>query len=246
MKLFQSISFSKVVANFVLLSIILACNKQEIREIDYMYDYYPLKTGSSITYEVDSITYDDFFEPVKIDTASYLIKEEVGEVFIDNSGRTNYEIKVYRSDSAQSWQLEKINLAILVDNRLEKVEDNLRFIKLIFPPKIGSIWAGNGYINFEDDWNCGYLGDWQYRYITVGVTNSVNSQLFDETLEVLQVDEENVICKNFSKEIYAKNIGLVYRYHLRLTTQVVNPAVPFIKKAEKGYIIEQKIKNYSN
>lgn len=225
-----------------------SCNKDNIiSNVDFKYNYFPVQTGNWIEYEVDSITYDDFFDPIKIDTVSYFLKEEIGESFLDNENRESYKIEVYRREAdTLSWQLVNIQSVVKIDKQLERVEDNLRFIKLIFPVTLNREWAGNAYFDYTDNNSCNFLGDWKYQYISIDKADTYNGLYFDSTLTVLQVDDENLLCKNYSQEIYAKNIGLVYKKLLRLATQNINTTIPFEEKAEKGFILTMKIKAYGS
>ena len=96
----------------------------------------------------------------------------------------------------------------LLSTRAELVEENLRFIKLIFPPVVGTVWQGNSYINTSDD--LAWLSDWEYEYIAVDAGMSLGGIGFDSTLTVNQADDsENLLEYIFSEEIYAKRVGMI-------------------------------------
>ncbi len=230
----------------VLLVSLFSCKRDEPLVVDKKLGYFPIKEGSYIIYNVDSIKYDNFFDPVKIDTSHYQLKATIGAEYIDNQGRINHEVTISRRDADTSvWHYLKTNLILLNGNNAEIVEDNFRFISLNFPPLKGKSWKGNAYISFTDDLGCDYLGDWDYEYTVVDKSESIDGVDFDSVLTVTQVDEENVICKNVSIEKYAKNVGLVYKKQVRLTTQDANVAIPFEQRAERGHILEKKVVEYN-
>jgi hypothetical protein len=224
------------------------CNKDTpVVGIYFKYEYFPIQTGNWIEYEVDSITYDDFFDPIAIDTVSFFLREEISESFLDNEGREAYKIEVYRKDTdTLPWELINVQSVVKINQQAERVEDNLRFIKLVFPVVTDKKWSGNAYFDYTDNNSCDFLGDWNYQYTSVDKAANYNGLHFDSTLTVLQIDNENLLCKNYSQEIYAKHIGLVYKKLLRLATQNINSTIPFEEKAEKGFILNMKIKAYGN
>jgi hypothetical protein len=187
------------------------CNKTETKTIDNGFNYYPLTPGHYITYSVDSFYYSATNYPtIRIDTVHYEIKELVDTSFIDNEGRTSYRIERYRrANNLDDWALDRIwsvnNNKLIVD----KNEDDLHFIKLVFPVLEGKTWNGNGMIVAQDENE--YLKDWSYKYVDVNTSFVVGAETFDSTLTVLQIDNENLIEKKFAYEKYARGVGMVYK-----------------------------------
>jgi len=225
-------------AYFSLIVIILAaCKKQEPEpfEIDFGYGYYPLDTGMVWIYDVDSIIYDNFTDPVTIDTISFQIKEYVESIFEDNEGRDAYRIEVYkRMDEDNDWEIDNVFYANKTRETAEKIENNLRFIKLVFPVSLGKTWDGNSYIEAKDDLE--YLDNWEYQITNVGGSFNVGSETFTNTVTILQEDELNVVEKRKGVEVYEHGVGMVYKELIKLD----RPNQP-LGDWERGFIINMSL-----
>lgn len=232
---------------FIILLYVLyisGCQTDEIFRVDYKYEYFPTKIGSWISYDIDSLAYNNFFDPVRIDTFRFQIKELIESEFTDNEGRPAQRIVRYkRNNPSEEWQIYRAWHQLLTQNTAERIEENVRFVKLIFPPQSNTTWKGNAYIDFDDHLNCEYLAtEWEYAYQDVDVRRTIGSYTFDSTLTVLQVDDENFICKNYWKETYAKNIGLVEKQIIRLhDTDLSNPNLPIGERAKEGFILHTRV-----
>ena len=95
------------------------------------------------------------------DTIHYQVKEELDSTFIDDTGNQAYRIeRSRRNDTASFWTITDIWYCNLTSSTAEKVEENLRFIKLSFPMFKNKTWAGNKYIHPWDVTD--YLNGWNY------------------------------------------------------------------------------------
>jgi hypothetical protein len=165
------------------------------------YYYYPYQIGQWFVYDIVEIKYDDFTHTV--DTSQYQIKEFYESEFLDNSNRKTLRIERYRRNKiTDDWGLENIFLSNITTSTAERVEDNIRYIKLVFPVINGETWNANSLNTFPSHF---------YKYTKVDVPLIMYNQNYDTTLTVLQQDEETLINKDYSSEIYAKNIGIVYK-----------------------------------
>ncbi|MBA3647865.1 MAG: hypothetical protein H0W62_04830 [Chitinophagales bacterium] len=179
-------------------------------------NYFPLWVGKYIIYDVDSIVYSSFFS--RTDSFHYQIQELIDTAFTDGSANTVYRIvRSKRNDETSAWNVTDIWSASLTANSAEKVEENLRFIKLVFPIFLNESWKGNSKILIDSSTD--YLSDWNYEYTSVNVTSAINSFTFDSTVTVLQHDDENAIQKIFYEEKYAKGVGLIYKEAAHIETQ---------------------------
>jgi hypothetical protein len=128
---------------------------------------------------------------------------------------------------------------------VERVEENLRFIRLVLPPGDGSTWMGNVFI--PSSVSDGFYDDWEYEYESVDIPYSLNGFNFDSTLTVLEVDDSTAITKRFSKAVYAKHVGLVYKdlFNLWLVTDSipVQPG-PWETMANRGYTVRIRVKDF--
>jgi hypothetical protein len=193
---------------FSALLFLVACEKDEEPLPEPRYEYFPVEPGHSVTYEVDSIRHDSALR--LHDTSHYFIRETIAARFEDSEGRTSYRIERYRKDSMSGdWRIADVWVANRNERRAEKVEENRRFTKMVFPIRSDQRWDGNAYND---------LPEREYRYISVHQEARMGGQSLDSTVEVLQRDMENLIQTRFAKEIYALGIGMVKKEDVDLNT----------------------------
>lgn len=232
------------------LFLIASCGKDvPLTTIDFGYDYYPSPIGGSITYNVDSIAFNDFTVPPSIDTFSFEVMEVYESVYLDITGDSVVRIEQFkRLDSSMPWQISHIASVKHIGQNSQKVENDLRFVKLVYPPALGKTWDGLLYLDVMDDPNLEYLDrsrfDWTHRYTAVHEPLILNGLSFDSTSTVIQIDSENLFEKKYSKEVYAKGVGLIEKELLILSTQSPPTGEPFLVRAEKGFILKYTIKDY--
>ena len=204
--------------------VMLSCkNETEELNLDYGYEYFPIEVNRSVTYQVDTTFYDDFADTV------YTVTSQVKEVIVaedstDLEGRPQVRIERYeRADANTSWEniIPRVWYAVRSEMEAERIEENLRFLKLIFPVQNDRKWAGNAYIDTNDE-RWAYLDDWQYTYTEVGVAQTINGQSFDKTATVIQNDYCNLQQRLYGKEIYAEGVGLVYKELMNLQLEATS------------------------
>lgn len=233
-----------------------ACDDQiENLDIDYKYEYFPLSIGKYIIYDVDSVTYS--FESgggTAVETVDFEWKETVVDTFRDAQNRLVYEVERTRRDSSQqAWRLVNVLTITKTGERLERVENNRRFVALFFPLKT-TIAPLNLYQYFSELETIAVSGDvieafkgWEYVVTEVDVTATVNDFSFNETATVSYADMENAIELRSVTAQYAKNIGLISKELKILDTQCISACAgqTWEEKAEKGFILKMKIKEYN-
>jgi len=187
-----------------------SCKKDVAPPADVGYDYYPNNVGHWIIYDVVSIEHDN---PVnKHDTSLFQIKEVIDSTSLDNENRETQWIERYiRNNSTLPWVIKDVWTSNLTAATAEKVEENERFVKLTFPVSLGKTWNGNAF-NSQDVWD--------YEYTEVDAPYTINNLSFDSTVTVLQIDEKNLVEKNYALEIFAKDVGMIYKELILLTTEV--------------------------
>lgn len=189
--------------------IIFSCTKDKSTNplIDLGYNYFPDDVSRYVIYDVDSIWQDD--AAGIHDTTRYLLKEVIAATFLDNSGRPTLRLerfyKMYNDTvpyDSMNWIGPRIWYANKTTSTFEKVEENIRFIRLVFPVKEGKLWNGNAFNT---------LGEKEYEIISVDQSESVNNIIFDSVVTVKQFENINFIENIYEAEKYARNVGLIYK-----------------------------------
>lgn len=191
---------------FVLATIALVgCEKSNYQETPMFYSYFPTDINSWTEYEVREIVHNS---SVGSDTTHYYLKEVIAEEFIDNQGRVTFRIERFKKDSlSDTYTISDVWYSNLTNTTAEKVEENVRFVKLVFPIKDSKSWDGNAY-NTEIEWD--------YEYDSVHVERSYNNLFFDSTIKVQQIDNVNPIQNQVAFEVYANHIGLVRKSYINI------------------------------
>ncbi len=208
----------------LIVSLLVGCNKvNQNLNITSVNELFPLQVGKVFLYRLDSTVFINF--GVSKEIHSYVIKDSIESSFIDATGNTSYRIYRYITDTLQAkpWQFLVTNIATINNGKIEYIENNLRFIKLVDPVSSNKTWKGNIYINTTLGVSpYYYFDDWNYRYEKIAEPFTCIKQKFDTTYTVLQSDEQTPAVfdastfndKRYSKEIYAKGVGLIYKEFL--------------------------------
>jgi len=233
---------------------------QPATDVEAQYAYFPLQMGKYVVYTLDSIVYD--FAPgggTLRDSSRTWVRELVADTLRDNTGQLLYTIE--RSERASTddvWQLKSIGTASRTTTQAIRTDDNLRFLKLVFPMDRRSEWDGNIWI--DENREIEIAGErmrpfinWRYEVDSIDTEASVGAFVFDSTLLVTEADDNNVIERRYSRVRYAKHVGLVWREQWILDSQYCNqtppPAdcttKPWEDKAEKGYILRQTVLEFN-
>jgi hypothetical protein len=208
---------------------LLSCKKdrEDVAPVDIGHDYAALTLGKYVVYDVDSFYYDDF--TATIDTFNFQIREEVAESYTDLEGDEAFKIERYRKDhDTLSWVLADVWNAKLTQTNYQKVEENVRYVKLIFPVRENSSWNGNIMNN---------MGSQTYDYDEVDVAETIGTKSFNKVLTVDQLEELNLIEQKLSKEKFAKGVGMVYRKNMDLVRN--NLTAPW-----RGYDVTYTVNSY--
>ncbi|MCC6251965.1 MAG: hypothetical protein IT238_05835 [Bacteroidia bacterium] len=211
-----------------------SCRKEieKIKVPDIGYDYFPSQKGHYVIYDVDSLFYNDFTST--IDTFKFQVKEKITDTFVDLENRITQRIeRFYRENSNDNWVIKDVWYSNKTANTAERVEENMRFVKIVFPLKKDNQWNGNRYNN---------LGEQNYKLLKIHEFFSLGLLSFDSTITIRHAADSNLIEKNISYEIYARNVGLVYKKNLQLADRdtVVNYTLPFEERANSGFDLTYK------
>lgn len=179
-----------------------ACKKDsDLPPEDLGYNYFPYTPGDYRTYQVDSTYYDDFFDTVK--TYQFQLKEVYESYFTDLQGRSCIRLErwVKMSDTAD-WLLRDVWYSYLTSSTAERLEENVRMVRLAFPVRSYTEWDGNALNDANEQ---------IFEYDNIDDFYSVGSLAFDSTAMVIQEITSNLIEDKNQYEIYARHVGLVYK-----------------------------------
>jgi len=191
-----------------IISILAAsCKDETVLEPEAQFNnYFPAVKGNYIVYDCDSVVYDDFTNTV--DTLKFKIKEYYETEFTDNSGRTAIRLERYKMpEGTTQWQLKDIWSLVKTDKQVEKVEEDVRMLKLLFPVKEGLEWDINALNN---------TGSRTVKYTAVHKPYSVDAFSFDSTVTVVNTDPENLVEEFRDTEVFAANKGMVFKKYVNV------------------------------
>lgn len=235
--------------------LVMSCGKNETEILPKIgKEYYPLKIGKTITYDVDSVIYDPIQSGgVKIDTFKWQIREVIVDTFRDKSNELNYIIeRSQRIKGENNWQIESVLTAILTQHHAFRTENNIRYVKFptVFSDK--TIWDGNVYIDpsvkmlIAGETLEFFSKKWTYQIESYGKSEKIGEQTYENVLTVLAQSDPKILTeKRYNLEKYAKGVGLVYKEQKILDTQKLDANIAWEKKAEKGFILIQKATSFN-
>jgi hypothetical protein len=185
--------------------LVVSCKKSDNQASNMYYSYFPVEVNSWVEYEGRRIIH---VEALGSDTNYFYLKEVVAEEFIDNSGRTTFRIERFEKDSFHhSYEIKDVWYSNIATTTAEKVEENVRFTKLIFPVSNSKSWDGNANNS---------IGKWTYEYDSIHMSRSYNNLDFDSTVRVNQIDNINPFQRQVAFEVYANYVGLVRKSYINI------------------------------
>jgi hypothetical protein len=219
----------------------ISCTKETepVDESTFGYDFFPVTKGKFWIYASDSIIFDN--GGTKIDTFVSFIKEEIGDSFLDETGNTVYKLNRYfRRNSTDVWSRTNTWTTYTDRTRAIRTEENLKFVKLVFPLKKGLRWDGNVFL--DEDIMIDVAGEsieayknWKYKIEEINETFSFKGTNV-VAVKVNLVDDASIIDRRKVTEYYGKDIGLLKKEMIILDSDGSKPNDPWEKKAQKGFI----------
>jgi hypothetical protein len=231
---FPSLKIIGLLAFIILITGSACSDEKEQFETEALTDYTPtLTSGKYITYRVDSLVFPNFGRNTEVH--KYQQKHVIDALITDNLGRPSYRVFRYIRDSvdasswtsAQAWVPNGSYLITVLNDQVEVIEDNLRFIKLHLPIREGFTWRGNTHLPsdpymtlfglFSNDDN---MADWEFYYDQFETAFAYRNQLYTDVWTIEAIDESYNVpivdvgaygARSRAMEKYAKGIGLVYR-----------------------------------
>lgn len=193
----------------------VSCKKEKDPPLDMGYNYFPDQIGKYVVYDVDSVYYSGI--PTVTDSFKFQIKEKIQSTYLDNQNRTTLRLERYiryydslLPYSALPWVLRDVWAENRTATTAEKVEENVRYIKLAFAINLDKTWDGNAQNT---------LGGQTYSYQFVNLPRTIGGTAFDSVLQVNQLIYEDIISKDYNIEKYAKRTGLVFKQVINIESQ---------------------------
>ncbi len=229
-----------------------SCKKDET--LDMGYNYFPDQVGRYVIYDVDSTYYDNFFSPVKISNFKFQIKEKIESAFTDNQNRPALRLERYVKHydslvpySTMSWTLKDVWMENRTTTTAEKVEENVRFVRLIFPVRKNQIWNANAQNTNSE------VRDFIYEFVDVPL--SVGNISFGSVLETLYDDGGGILTsREYRTEKYARDVGMIYRQEIVVASQPKSGSTsaelqtfyskPIMQRITSGYQYTMTVHSY--
>jgi len=173
----------------------------EITPEEMGYRFYPLEQGIYRDYKVQRIQYSVLGDQ---DTLDYFLKEQVADSFINQAGGISYKLKRYtRTSDTLMWKLDSVWTVTKSTTNVVVVENNVPFVKLIFPVMEKKQWDGNAFNIMSEEL---YTYEYAFQPIVIG------EESYNSILKVIQQDNpDKIVMTDIRNEIYAENIGLIYK-----------------------------------
>lgn len=241
---------TKIILPLFLLSFFISC-KKETENPDFLslQDYYPVEIGKTWTYRLDSTQTAPF--GTALIKKYYQAKDSVESSFTDNSGRPSFRVFRFLRDTSgiQPWQFDHAYSITFIQNGVEVIDNNLRFIKLVKPIRESIGWKGNAYIDTKSaSSTVKYMDEWNYEYQNINQPFIVRKGEILNTITILQQDEtlgnpdpDSYQQRDYSIEVYAKGIGLIYKDFLHTVWQ---PTPPPSKYEDDSHGIQLNLIDY--
>ena len=190
--------------------------------------YFPTALGSWIEYAVDSIYIDGPVE--KFDTLNFYRRDIIESNITDAQNRPSQRIERYiKTQLTDAWAIRDVWFQTLTENTAERVEENVRYVKLQIPLDNNKTWDGNQF-NGLDAWN--------YKVTKLHEPFSINGLNFDSTVTIEQIDSVNLVQRLYGKEVWARGVGLIYKKYTNYSFQ------PGISSSKKGVEYEYTVRSY--
>lgn len=214
-KLISKISLSNqvraiIVFTFFALWSIISCKIDEPCECiappqTGIYFFYP-PLGQAVIYDVQETQYALTSIPT---VRNYQLKEVFASILINTDAKESLRIERYRRENdSQKWVIDSIFSAKKEIDKALKTENNITFVKLIFPISEGLKWNGNAYNS---------LGNDIYELKKLNQSFQINGQNFPKTLTIIQQNDSTLVDLKRRLEVYAEGVGMVYQEKINVS-----------------------------
>jgi len=206
---------SRFLLLFIILSSFFSCETSEGEPAYMGTEYFGHSPGKWVIYNVDSTVYDDFLGEVF--HYNYQVMEVNTGFYTDSEGEESMRLeRFWRSGDEDNWRIKNVWSSKLINSKAFKTEENITYLKLAFPLRAGqggpgNSWNGNAFNNKPEQ---------IYRLLSLHEPKEMGGQAFDSTARVMQKDFVTLIGEELQYEIYAINIGMIYKRFIDLSKEV--------------------------
>ena len=173
---------------------------EEPKDLTIGQSFYPIQKGQFQTFSVRQTR---FALNVTPSTTTYQLKEVIGDEFIGENGEKVHEVLRYvRRNGLENFRLDSVFSVRKNDNVVVKMEHNIPYVKFDFPIEEGKTWNGNLF-------NARPAKDYLAQNVNAG--KAVGSNNFSRTITIIESQDSSLVDKNLRYEIYADEIGLIYK-----------------------------------
>jgi hypothetical protein len=214
------------------------------------FSYFPVAELNFLEYEVDSIFFEKSGQSNRRDTFNYIVKETLQEVEeVGDQVCARYNRSVFSGEA--STPVSVSTYLVCRDQKTGWTLDNgIQLIHLVFPFNENTTWNAlsmilkDSVVEYIRENPIRTFKNWHLSGVDqMNTVFEVGAEQLTDVVRVVQVDSDNLLERRYSEELFASGIGLVYRERHILETQNIG-ALPWIEKAERGYICKWRLINY--
>lgn len=222
----------------VVVALLFSCRKtkDDLPVTDSGYRYFPMEQGITNFYKVTLI---DIDTPAgKYDTLVYFLKTVNDTPHYDLNNRLVTPVSRYiRTNPADNWVIKDVWFAYKQNSHLVVSEENVHYIKMIFPVSEGKKWNGNSYNTQPEQ---------EYEMVASDAYYMLSGISYDSVLTVVEKNDTSLIHKYYHVERYAKGSGLVERVYIDISQAGLvipnppNPLLPIEQRIIRGTLYKQE------
>lgn len=214
----------------VFLTLLTGCDGEKIIPPDREGAYFPLQKGIFHVYAVHEVIHRPGEDPEERD---YEIRSEITDSIPSALAPDQYAYVIHRTiresdayawEPLDTWSVRKDDREIVV------AEGNVAFVKIRFPLTNDNVWDGNAFNT---------LGKDEYTYRDIHKRAEVDGMSFEKTITVEEeANDDRIVFRDERKEVYAQDVGLVFRELIQLHYCTANDC---LGQQKIDYGIEQQI-----